>query len=243
MNSPILMVKDPELIHSILVTDFKHFHNRGRHFVFITNKKLNPLSLHIGSVSGERWRFLRQAISPVFTSAKLKQMQEKLTGTLNMLENYLDKQINGRNSVDVELRFIFERLAMHAITSHVFGTDSECSTFASSDEFLQMMHDIFKPKLVKTWYKLLAAYCPVWLNNILNRAEVGTKVIDYFKSLALDSVEYRRVHGIKGNDILQVLMDLQNSHVDPKFAVSDNIKAISPRGNIVVPKKFNYRLM
>lgn len=231
MNIPILLVKDPELVSAIMVKDFKHFQNRGRPFVFIENRKLNALSLHLGTARGGRWKFLRQGMSPAFSSGKIKQMHDRLAGTIDIVDSYLNRQMNGQNSIDVELKHLFERLTMNVITSYVFG--AECTSITSSDEFQRMMNETFQPKLVKTWHRLLAAYCPTWLNDIINRAEVNDKVLHYFKTLALDSVEYRRSHGIKGKDILQSLMDLQNSYVDPKFAVCDDSKALLPKGDFL----------
>ncbi|CAK9134832.1 unnamed protein product, partial [Ilex paraguariensis] len=209
-----------------MTTDFKHFPNRGRINAFMSNKKLNPLSMHLASEKNGRWKFLRQAMSPFFTSAKTKQMYEKLSIAIDKVSSHLDQQMNGQNSIDVELKDLFEKLTMYNIISCIFGI--EHTSTISSDQFQHMMNETIRPTFLKTWCIILASCCPAWLNDIINGAEVNDKVLDYFKNLVLDAVEYRRLHGVEGNDILQPLMNLQNSHLDSKFAVSDKNKPFEP---------------
>lgn len=65
---PILVVRDPELIRSILIKDFTHFNEHGAH----CNEKYDPFSGHLFALPGQRWKNLRGKLSPAFTSGKLK---------------------------------------------------------------------------------------------------------------------------------------------------------------------------
>lgn len=231
MNIPTLMVKDLQLISAILMTDFKHFQNRGRPILFSRNKKLNPLSLSVVTSKDERWKFLRQSISPFFTSGKIKHMYEKIVCISDTVDHYLELKMNDQNSVNVELKDLFENSTTNFITSCFFGIEDMSKI--PTVEIQRMLNETIEPKLVKTWRTILAAYCPTWLNDLINRAEISDKVLNYMIRTILDSVEHRRRHHVDGNDMLQSMMNLQNSHVDPKFAVCDYNKSSEPHSNLI----------
>jgi cytochrome P450 family 6 len=81
-NGPVYFPIDPEIVKHMLTTDFDHFVDRG---VFIDEKF--PLSAHLFSLTGSKWKNLRAKISPTFTSGKLKSMYEIF---LKMTENFVD---------------------------------------------------------------------------------------------------------------------------------------------------------
>lgn len=52
---PILVVRDPEIVRSILIKDFNYFTDRGVH----CNEDEDPLSGHLFALPGQKWRNLR----------------------------------------------------------------------------------------------------------------------------------------------------------------------------------------
>lgn len=63
---PLLFIRDPELIHSILVTDFQHFSDRD----FYLNEDDEPLTANLVALRGQRWRYMRAKLTPAFTPNK-----------------------------------------------------------------------------------------------------------------------------------------------------------------------------
>ena len=66
---PILLVRDPELIRSILIKDFSYFTDRNVH----CNENYDPLSATLFTVRSEKWKNLRNKLSPAFTSGMYAQ--------------------------------------------------------------------------------------------------------------------------------------------------------------------------
>ncbi|CAG9576932.1 unnamed protein product [Danaus chrysippus] len=67
---PELVVRDPELVKRVLVTDFASFYPRGLN----RHREIEPLLRNLFFADGDLWRLLRQRMSPAFNSGKLKAM-------------------------------------------------------------------------------------------------------------------------------------------------------------------------
>ncbi|CAG4936477.1 unnamed protein product [Colias eurytheme] len=69
LTTPTLYVIDPTNIQHVLATDFSSFNHRG-----VQINEGDKLADNILFMNGNRWRLMRQNMTPLFTSAKLKSM-------------------------------------------------------------------------------------------------------------------------------------------------------------------------
>lgn len=117
---PTLILRDPELIRTVFIKDFQYFHDRG---VYIDEKN-DPLSGHLFSLNGDKWKNLRVKLTPTFTSGKLKSMFPTIIGCGTKLQNYMDKM--AQNEGVCEIREIAARFTTDIIASVGFGIDINC---------------------------------------------------------------------------------------------------------------------
>ena len=70
---PALLINDLDLAKQMFITDFDHFPNRRPVTIEVFHKQYDKIFKKLlFSVEGEEWKQLRSAVSPIFTSGKLR---------------------------------------------------------------------------------------------------------------------------------------------------------------------------
>jgi cytochrome P450 family 6 len=110
--TPAILIRDAELVKHVLVKDFEHFHDRGVYCDDVNDK----MSATLFGLPGDKWRKLRQTLTPVFTSGKLKSMFQTLLDTGNKLLIHLDP-IAEKNGV-IEIKSMSSRYVLDVLVSH-----------------------------------------------------------------------------------------------------------------------------
>lgn len=229
MRDPILLVKNPDLVHSILVKDFKNFCDRGFDFIY-PNKELNPLSLHLFVANGDRWRALRKKMSTIFTSGKLKHMHDDILNCVTKLNKLIEREMeNGAG--DLNLKNMYERLTIDMIGCCAFGI--ACNSLKDNNQFREMGQKVFQPTWINSARILVAVFSKKLLKK-LQLPDVSKEVTSFFKGVVLDTILYRRQTGTKRNDFLELLMDLQNAYDEPKYANPQSKENVSGDGEFSV---------
>lgn len=108
---PTLLVNDPEIIRLMFIKDFAHFQDRG----FYSNEDRDPLTGHLFLMNGEKWRNLRNKLSPTFTSGKLKAMFPTLVESGGPLIGFMDKVAT--EGKPIEIKEILARYTTNVIAS------------------------------------------------------------------------------------------------------------------------------
>lgn len=219
MLEPVMILKDPEVVHTIMIKDFNNFYDRGLDVIF-PHKKLNPLSYHLLAASGNRWRELRKKLTPVFTSKKLRLMQDHMTAGIGNLEKFLDERMVNE-STDQDLKNVYERLTLDVIGSCAFGID--CNSLKENEDFRTHANLAFKTTIRRIVTNLLDKKYRLRLKL----TDHPKKVVDFFMGVVLNTMQHRRESGMTRNDLLQQLMEVQNCCIDSKYAVPESTVADS----------------
>lgn len=116
---PAVLIRDAELARRVLAQDFSSFHDRG---VYVDEQK-DPLSASIFALRGQSWRFMRNKLSPCFTSGKLKAMYSTSEDIGNKMISHLEKTLPAEGIHEVDLKAVIQTYAIDIIASTIFGLD------------------------------------------------------------------------------------------------------------------------
>ncbi|XP_043793788.1 probable cytochrome P450 6a14 isoform X3 [Apis laboriosa] len=200
-NNPALIIKDPDLIKTVLIKDFHKFANRG---LFPVNSR-EPLSQNLFGLEAERWRPLRIHFSPIFTTSKLKGLCSLILECSEQLEKYMDILIKKREPLDV--REIAARFTTDVIGSCAFGIEMN-SLSEKESEFRRLGKGLFTPtfrRIVKTRIRNLIPWLYNFFLRILPWDEITKKIV----KLTSETIEYRKKNNIVRSDFINILLDLK----------------------------------
>ncbi|KAK4881330.1 hypothetical protein RN001_004649 [Aquatica leii] len=207
VNQPVLIPLSPNLIKNILTKDFQYFHDRGIYY----DEENDPLSAHLFSLSGIKWRNLRNKFSPAFTSGKLKFMLETIVACGVQMKDVLEDMANA--SKEVEMKDIMARFTTDVIGSCAFGL--ECNTMKNPEtEFRQMGRRAFT-QTIPDMLRVISIYLIPRLVKPLGFGVFSRKVTNFFKQVVKDTMDYRENNNVSRKDFLQLLIQLkQKGYLD-----------------------------
>nr|AVL92861.1 CYP450 [Locusta migratoria] len=210
---PGVVARDPELIKHMLVKDFQHFHDRGLY----VNEDVDPLTGHLVFMAGERWRLLRNKLTPTFTSGKMKMMFPTLQKCTHELLEVL-----GAGSGEAEFHDLLARYGTDVIASCAFGLETD-SLHNPRQEFRHWARRLFVPTPGRGLIGAFCNMCPA-IANTFQIHTISPDVDEYFTTLVKNTIEYRDSHGISRADFLQLLMNLRDDKSTDKTSDSKEIK-------------------
>jgi cytochrome P450 family 6 len=199
--SPSIFVTDLELIKQITVKDFNTFVDRG---VFV-NEENEPLTGNLFSIEGEKWRFLRNKLSPTFTSGKIKMMYDTIS---DKGEGFVRAVEKASESGSVDIRDIASRFTTDIISNCAFGMEANTLNHENED-IVRIFHKIFGAE-GQGIVKLLFLLSFPKFSKFVNLKQFDAEITKFFNDVIGGSVKHREENNIKRNDFLNMLIQLKN---------------------------------
>lgn len=203
-RTPMLVMKDPDLIKDVLIKDFSVFADRG----IPTFEKVEPLSsLQLVTLEPERWRPMRNNLSPVFTSGKLKDMFYLLQECAKNFGEFLDKCT--ATNEEIECRELTAKFTTDVIGVCAFGLKMN----ALDDEnsmFRKMGRQIF---IVDRWkaVKFIIRQAAPWLYKLLGFLMYDRELNEFFINTMNQTVSHRKEHNLRRNDFVDTLIEIKDN--------------------------------
>ncbi|XP_075533367.1 cytochrome P450 3A41-like isoform X1 [Dermacentor variabilis] len=213
-GKPTLMVSDPELVKQVLVKDFHLLPNRRQRQFDDT-----MLSNMMVFAAVERWRRIRPAASPAFSTGKLRKMnsliQECAKVTCRHLKNAAEK------AEDVDVKQFYGHYALDVIATCAFGTKLDSHT-DTTNGFVTEARKAFSVKITP---KLLFA---VLFPDVLRALKIKVLNDDsfvYFKKVCQGIIGNRQAHSQFHEDFLQLMMEAQKGCLQPSTEGSSDTES------------------
>ncbi|KAL0853171.1 hypothetical protein ABMA27_012929 [Loxostege sticticalis] len=117
-SDPALLVQDPDILKLVLTKDFYYF--SSREISRFTHNEVTTQNLFF--TYGDRWKVMRQNMTPIFTSAKMKNMFYLVENCCHGLEKLLDYEVTVSDVI--ETRALTARYTIESIGSCAFGCET-----------------------------------------------------------------------------------------------------------------------
>jgi cytochrome P450 family 9 len=212
-STPVLLIKDLDLIKQIGVKEFDHFHDH----LGLTNTARDPLlSKSLLNLKGDTWKQMRATLSPAFTSSKMRNMYH-LIG--ECAENFA-KCFEGKGQVEVEMKDVLTRFTNDVIASAAFGIQVN-SIENPKHEFYAMVQKLTKVSVVQVLKNLIVVISST-LANILRIQLLPDDVVVFFRSIILNNIDRRTKEGIIRPDLIHLLMEARKGRLTHDTTHNDN---------------------
>ncbi|XP_063696951.1 probable cytochrome P450 6d4 [Culicoides brevitarsis] len=203
LTNPGVLVRDLELVKKVLVTDFDHFYDRGMY----NNKKREPIASFLAAERGEDWKTLRQKLSPLFSSGKLRLMFPTILQQVKRLEEHL-KPMAERNEI-VGMKDILIRYALDVVGSIFFGTD--VNTMQNPDQDFYRMNKILNSPDFKENLRMGLVFIAPKIIDFLRMSPFNPEAKRFFLELTTATIKHREENKVDRNDFMKLMLELRES--------------------------------
>ncbi|KAH8394885.1 hypothetical protein KR222_008619 [Zaprionus bogoriensis] len=233
VREAFFVLRDPELIKRVGIQDFDHFTN---HRQLIPEFAESMFSRSLIALKGDKWREMRNTLTPAFTGSKLKAMFELINECSTEGFRYIEAELIKSNStdIDLEMKDYFERFANDVIASAAFGikvnsfvdkknkfytTGQSVAKFSGLTMIKFLLYGIM-PRLMKVILILHIFFC-IWytyfIPQTLRVQMLNEKSIEYFNCLIFDAIKYRAEHKIVRPDMIHLMMEAKRQFEQQQF--------------------------
>ncbi|KAH8297249.1 hypothetical protein KR044_008564, partial [Drosophila immigrans] len=207
-QTPALIIRDPKIIHLVLIKQFDSFLNRYE-AADAVNDAMGSLTLPLAKY--HQWRESRQFMSQLFSSGRMKQrMYPLLQQVLQDLEQYIHRKMGGET----------QRVLPLSEMCQLYTTDVTGKLFYSLDVgglrrgYSPMRHEtkkLFAPSLGKVLHFMSIFFLPHWAGYW--RAKVFSKPYSlYMRQLVTQHSDHHQ------GDLIHLLRQLQLNRPGTHYA-------------------------
>ncbi|XP_043286083.1 cytochrome P450 9e2-like [Venturia canescens] len=207
-GEPVIVIRSPELMKSIAVKNFDHFADH-RNFL---DPDSNPLfSKNLVTLRGDKWKEVRNLLSPAFTSSKMKGMFRLMWACgENLVDHLLAAQISKSKVIDS--KDSFTRYTNDVIAACAFGISVDSMKNPKNEFYLRGKNasnfGVFRAA------KLLLSRLSPTLGKLLKVSLVPRETELFFENVVRETIETREKQGITRPDMIQLMMESREKYPD-----------------------------
>ncbi|XP_068631922.1 probable cytochrome P450 9f2 [Battus philenor] len=219
-TTPIILIRDPEIIKHITVKDFDHFVN---HKAFVPEDVEPLFGASLLLMKDEKWRDMRTTLSPAFTGSKMRQLMPFMTEISRNVIQHLKEH----TTEDIDVADLMRRYTNDVIASSAFGYQVN-SVKEKENEFYKMGQTLFN---FTAWQRFLLFLTSVFPSVIkfFGFEIFSKKYTKFFDDLVATTMEHREKNNIERPDMIQLLMQASKGNLKTEEADKDEIEDHSKR--------------
>ncbi|KAH8271609.1 hypothetical protein KR018_011048 [Drosophila ironensis] len=205
LNKPGLIIRDLELVKSVLIKDFNRFHNRYAQ----CDPHRDPLGYYnLFFVRDADWKSSRAKLSPVFTSGKVKQLYTLMQEIGRDLEIAMERKIKQHPDKYVtEIKEICAQFTTDSIASIAFGVRAN-SLENPNSEFRHQGRKMFEFSVSRAKDFFVVFFLPK-LTSLFRVKIFPTEFSQFLRRTIGHVMEERERSGLVRNDLIDILLSLR----------------------------------
>ena len=209
ITTPTLLIRDPELVKKVLVTNFSSF---GKNPVQL-HKELDPLLMKNPFFSqGDSWKEGRISLTNLFSSRKLKSMFSLICEVSFKFDKYLNEKIRTENGVvEFQLKELFAKYTGEIVTTVGMGVEGKCFE-RNPKTFGKIVSSVFhKPAFMGGFTQVAVFFLPR-LAKFFKFGLVSREMDVFFRKSVKEVVKGKKQEGGVQNDFLHFAMENEKSN-------------------------------
>ncbi|XP_066247950.1 cytochrome P450 6a2-like [Euwallacea similis] len=194
---------EPQFIKDILSKDFQYFYDRGIYY----DEENDPLSAHLFSIAGPKWKNLRAKLTPAYSPVKLKGMFDTILNCGKQMSDVIGEISDAEG--EVEIKEILARYSTDVIGCCAFGLDCNSIRDPEADfrqmgrrAFTQTIGDVIKTIIIRSFPSLA---------KLLRIGVFPSEVTEFFKRVVSETIAYREDNNIQRPDFMQLIIELRRN--------------------------------
>ncbi|XP_059061359.1 cytochrome P450 6B2-like [Achroia grisella] len=216
MTAPTLLIRDLEIIKHIMIKDFEKFSERGINF---SNDGLGSNLFHADT---ETWRQLRNRMTPLFTSGKLRNIIHLMTERGDVFIKFIE--IITVNQAEHKIYTLIQRYTMSTIAACAFGIDID--DISDNNVMVKTLFRLDDEIFTRTFaYELLLMFPNLFKN--LNLSVFSKYVTDFFCKLTDSIINERQGKPTERRDFMDLILELRKQKEILSTTSNDGDKQIN----------------
>lgn len=204
VGKPYLVIRSPKIIKQITIRDFYNFEDR----TFACDKQADDMtgnSLFI--IRNPDWKHIRNKLSCIFTSAKIKNMYPLMLTTAEELEKYVGKH---ENQV-LEMKEVAGKYMTDVVARCFFGIENNSfSDEQSESEFGKVCQKLFDLDI----YRSFCLFSYFFVPKLVTLLKLKLFDTSYLRRVFLETLFHREKTGFKRNDFVDLLISVRDMFND-----------------------------
>ncbi|XP_051164509.1 cytochrome P450 6B4-like [Leptopilina boulardi] len=210
--SPVLLVREPELVKNVLLTNFSSFSENP--FKLNYQDKNELFSLNPFFVDGDKWKEARAPHTHSFSSMKLKQITFQVAKIADKMNKYLSKQCKN-GEFETNLKKLCKKFTGE-VSSTAIGIEThnfeELQPQNSEMTYNERLDKVFEsPSFSTVFQQTIRLYLPS-LAKLFQLSVTPIEVDQYFRQIAKTIIDNRKMENFIYNDFAQFVINFQKSH-------------------------------
>ncbi|XP_067633194.1 uncharacterized protein [Eurosta solidaginis] len=205
LSRPALVLREPELIKSVMIKQFQKFPNR----IGDSDPVGDPLGAkNLFFQHNPQWKEQRTKLTPMYTAAKIKQLYLLMREIGAELEAHLHKQ--GKSCV-TEVKEICALFTTDLIATTAFGIQAHSFENPNS-EFRTHARKFFEVTITRALSFMIAFFYPKWVSTLKIKL-FNPEFSAFLRNTIADVMSAREKSNGTRNDLIDVLLEMKKEFV------------------------------